>query len=299
MRSSLVLVLLASFSSCVAGNAAAGALLRPMRVPVIGAPDLPYENFSVTTKDGIALDGWLLASRGPARAVLVLVHGKDINRQHLVTAASRFVNEGIAVVAFDMRAHGRSSGEFVTYGAKEVFDLCQVMDVALGKWGRELPVVLVGESLGAAVALQTAAVDERVRVVVAGAAFADLTTVIDDHAPALLGAKGKAEAIEVAQSAAGFRVADISPERSARNIKVPTLLLHGSEDTYLPLKHSLRIYQALAGPKELVRLEGVDHISILLTEQAWKEIERFVHDALVKELELAKGGRRGPTLGEK
>ncbi len=277
-------------SGCVAGNAAAGALLLPMRVPVMGAPALAHADFSVTTNDGIALDGWLFTPAQPPTAVLVFVHGKDINRQHFVSAAQRFLEQGIAVVAFDQRAHGRSTGEYVTYGAKEVGDLRLVIDVALKKWGRELPVVLVGESLGAAVALQTAAVDQRVRAVVAGAAFADLTTVIDDHAPALLGKAGKQQAIDVAEKAAGFHVADISPERSARKITVPTLLLHGSEDTYLPLRHSLRIYDALSGPRELVRLEGVDHIGILLSDEAWRQIDRFVGKALEQEA-LARRSR--------
>lgn len=294
LRSSLVAALLLLTSGCVAGNAAAGALLLPMRVPVVGAPSLAHQDFSVTTRDGIALDGWLFSPVGAPRAVMVLVHGKDINRQHFVGAARRFVDEGLAVVAFDQRAHGRSTGEFVTYGAKEVGDLKLVIDVALKKWGRDLPVVVVGESLGAAVALQTAAVDPRVRVVVAGAAFADLTTVVNDHAPALLGAKGKAKAIETAEREADFHIADISPERSARRITVPTLLLHGSEDAYLPLRHSLRIYAALAGPKELVRLEGVDHLGVLLSELAWKQIDRFVGAALAQET-LARRARTPPT----
>ena len=277
-------------SGCVAGNVAAGALLLPMRVPVLGSPSLAHEDFSVTTSDGIALDGWLFAPVGPPRAVMVLVHGKDINRQHFVGAARRFVDEGVAVVAFDQRAHGRSTGEYVTYGAKEVGDLRLVIDVALEKWGRDLPVVLVGESLGAAVALQTAAVEPRVRAVVAGASFADLTTVVNDHAPAILGEQGKAKALEVAEREAHFHVADISPERAALHITVPTMLLHGSEDTYLPLRHSLRIYENLAGPKELVRLEGVDHIGILLSDQAWTQIDRFVGHALAQEAIVRQGG---------
>ena len=288
-------LLLLLSTGCVAGNAAAGALLLPMRVPVVGSPSLAHQSFSVTTRDGIALDGWFFSPPAPPRAVVVLVHGKDINRQHFVGAARRFVEQGLAVVAFDQRAHGRSTGEFVTYGAKEVSDLRLVIDTALAKWGRELPVVLVGESLGAAVALQTAAVEPRVRVVVAGAAFADLTTVIDDHAPAILGRKAKERAIEIAERAGEFHVADISPERAARSITVPTLLLHGSEDTYLPLRHSLRIYEGLAGPKELVRLEGVDHIGILLSDQAWKAIDRFVGEALEQELLVRVNRKNSPA----
>jgi alpha-beta hydrolase superfamily lysophospholipase len=276
----LICAALFALSGCVSGNLAAGSLIRPMRVPVVGSPSLAHEDFEVTTPDGIALDGWHFTPKQAPKGVLIFVHGKDINRQHFVGAAQRFVDEGFAVVAFDQRAHGRSTGEFVTYGAKEVGDLQLIIDVALAKWGRALPVVVVGESLGAAVALQTAAVDPRIRVVIAGAAFADLTTVVDDHAPRLLGAKGKADAVRAAQDAAHFVVADISPARAAQQITVPTLLLHGSEDQFLPLKHSLRIYEQLAGPKELVRLEGVDHIGILLSDAAWDQIDRFIAASL-------------------
>ena len=280
LRISVLCAALFATTGCVAGNAVAGSLVLPMRVPVIGAPSLAHDDFEVTTADGIALDGWQFSPAGAPRAVIVLVHGKDINRQHFVGAAKRFVEEGYAVVAYDQRAHGRSTGEFVTYGAKEVGDLQRVIDVALARWGRDLPVVVIGESLGAAVALQTAAVDPRIRAVAAGAAFADLTTVIDDHTPFFLSAAGKEKAVRVAETAGRFRVADISPERSARDIHVPTLLLHGSEDQFLPLKHSLRIYEALAGPRALVRLEGVDHIGVLLSAQAWNEIDGFVAAAL-------------------
>ena len=155
--------------------------------------------------------------------------------------------------------------------------------------------VLVGESLGAAVALQTAAVDPRVRVVVAGASFADLTTVIEDHAPSFLSLEARAKAIEVAERAADFHVADISPERSARSITVPTLLLHGSEDSYLPMRHSLRIYEGLAGPKRLLRLEGVDHIGILLSEAAWTAIDSFVNESLVQEALINRTSSLAPA----
>lgn len=257
-----------------------GALLRPMRVPILGAPSQAYEDFDVTTADGLVLKGWFFTPPMPPRAVVVFLHGKDINRGHFVSAVPRFLQEGMAVVAYDQRAHGQSGGEFVTYGAREVGDLRSVMNLALKKWGEELPVVLVGESLGAAVALQAAAVEPRVRAVVAGAAFADLTTVVNEHSPAILGSRNKAQAIATAEKAAGFRVGDISPERAALHITVPTLLLHGSEDVYIPLRHTLRIYENLAGPKELVRLEGVTHIGILLSDESWAHIHRFVHAVL-------------------
>lgn len=288
MRTLLTLTLL-TFTGCVHGNLVSGALVKPMRIPVIGEPSEPHESFEVTTTDGIALFGWRFAPTGAPRGVLVFVHGKDINRQHFVSAAQRFVKQGYAVVAYDQRAHGQSMGEYVTYGAREATDLSAVIDVSLARFGRELPVVVVGESLGAAVVLQAAAQDERIKLVVAGAPFADLKTVVQDKAPFFLSAKGREEAVALAEKEAQFVVADISPENSAKRISVPVLLLHGSEDAYLPMKHSLRIYEALSGPRRFVRLEGVGHQDILLTDAAWSEVESFVNARLEQSAEVVAG----------
>lgn len=292
MRSLLILSLVLLSTGCVHGNLVSGALVKPMRVPVIGEPAQPHESFEVTTSDGIALFGWRFVPAGAPRGVLVFVHGKDINRQHFVGAAQRFVNQGFAVVAYDQRAHGESTGEYVTYGAKEVADLRAVIDVSLVRFGRELPVVVVGESLGAAVVLQAAAQDERIALVVAGAPFADLQTVVADKAPAFLDERGRQRAISLAEEAAQFSIADISPARSAERITVPTLLLHGSEDAYLPMKHSLRIYEALAGPRRFVRLEGVGHVDILLSDAAWDEVDSFVNARLVPATAPVAGAAR-------
>jgi alpha-beta hydrolase superfamily lysophospholipase len=277
MHRLIVLAFFLVLPACVAGNPLAGALVRPMRVPVVGAPDGPHHTFQVTAADGVPLDAWLLTPVGEVRGLVAFVHGKDINRQHFLGPAKRFLEKGVAVVAHDQRAHGRSGGEFVTYGAKEVGDLRLVLDAALAKLAKPaLPVALVGESLGAAVVLQAAPEDARVRVVCAGAPFSDLATVIKEKAPGFVSADATAASVKAAETAAGFKVEDISPERAAARTTVPVLLLHGSEDNYLPLQHSMRFYAALAGPKELVRLEGVKHIDILLHDESWDAIERFL-----------------------
>jgi alpha-beta hydrolase superfamily lysophospholipase len=266
-------------TGCDLGHLVAGAIIHPLRVPVVGEPSEPYQTLSIATDDGLVLDGWLFPVRGP-RGLVVLVHGKDINRPHLAHEAGRFLRLGYAVLAFDQRAHGRSQGSVTTYGAKEVGDLQKALDVALGSPSLVshpgLPIFLVGESLGAAVSLQTAAVEPRVRGVVAGASFADLRTVVEERSPWFVSAQLRAEALQAAAEEGGFRVDDLSPERAAASIKVPVLLLHGSDDTYIPMRHSLRISKALKAPQRLLVLEGVGHVDVLLHDAVWVEIERFI-----------------------
>lgn len=267
-----VAVCLALWSACSPARVGAAAILRPLRIPILGKPTLAHRTVTVQTDDGLRLEGWLFSpADANAKGLVVLLHGKDINRQHFLGNAERLVKRGFAVLAYDHRAHGSSEGTFLTYGAREVPDLQRFLDAVEVR-----PVFLVGESLGAAVALQAAARDERVRGVAAGAPFSDLATIVDEHAPFFFSTDVRREAIAEAEQEAGFRIADISPARDAERITVPVLLLHGSEDTFIPLEHSLRIYQRLKSPRQLVKLPGVGHADILLHDESWRSIEAFL-----------------------
>jgi pimeloyl-ACP methyl ester carboxylesterase len=88
---------------------------------------------------------------------------------------------GFDVVAYDSRGHGQSDGDVCNYGFYEKRDLIQVIDsVPPG------PVVLIGSSLGGAVAIQGAAGSDRIAGVVAAEAFSDLRTIAIERAPRIL-----------------------------------------------------------------------------------------------------------------
>lgn len=267
-----LLVLLALSSGCA--TLGANALTKPMRVPIIGSTSLPHREVSWKTADELTLRGWVFEPEGAPRGLVVLVHGKDINRQHFSGEAARFTKRGYQVLAFDQRAHGASEGTRTTFGFHEVDDLKRGIDL-LGA----TRVVLIGESLGAAVALQTAARDSRVVGVVAGASFSDLSTIAAEHRPFFFNDATFAEATKLAESESGFHVADISPARDAANISAPVLLLHGTRDTFIDPAHSKRI---LANVKNgsVVWLDGVGHIDVLVHAESWDRIERWLNEKI-------------------
>ncbi len=266
-------VLAIAIGACSPSRIGAAMLLTPLRVPLYATPSAPHENIEIKSADGLRLEGWLFRPEGKARGLVVLIHGKDINRSHFIEAAEAFTARGYAVLAYDQRAHGRSEGQYVTYGAKEVDDLRRFLDAL-----RLKPVVLIGESLGAAVALQAAARDDRIRAVVAGASFSDLPTIVREKSPLLFSSEVRSNAVALAEKEGGFRVEDISPVRDAANIHVPALILVGLGDTYIAPTHSMRIYAALAGPKRLIRFDGVGHVDILTHSEAWTAIHNFVSE---------------------
>jgi pimeloyl-ACP methyl ester carboxylesterase len=199
------------------------------------------------------------------------LHGSADNRDSGNWIAERLVPKGYDVLAYDGRAHGESTGDFCTYGVLEKQDLSRVLD----QLGIQR-VLLVGASLGAAVALQAAPDDPRVIGVVAASTFSDLETIARDRAPPTMREAQIREAFDLAGKQASFRVSDASPVGAASRITVPVLIVHGAEDRETSPEHSRRVYEALAGPKTLRIVESAGHNGVLSI--IWPEVDRWIDE---------------------
>lgn len=251
----------------------AGGILHPIR-RLVTAPT-PRSCDEVTFRSGeIALKGWHCAATGLRRGVIVYLHGIADNRQSASGIIDRFGRRGFDVVAYDSRAHGSSGGEACTYGVLERVDLSRVLDQL-----RPAPVVVIGTSLGGAVAVQAAAEDSRITAVVAAETFSDLRTVVEERAPFFFTRRAVARALERAGRDGHFDVDAASPVAAAKRIQIPVFLIHGADDVETPPDHSRRIFTALTGPKRLAIVPGASH-NRSLHGNIWLEIERWVNDAV-------------------
>ena len=223
------------------------------------------------------MNGWRCRPAGEPRATLVFLHGIGDNRLSVAGAIDRFTMRGLEVVAYDSRAQGVSTGDVCTYGSWEKRDLAKVLDAVDAR-----AVVLFGTSLGAAVALQEAADDRRVIGVVAAEVFSDLRTVARERAPRLLTAGMIRRAFSIAESQGAFRVDDVSPVAAARRITAPVLLIHGAADNQTAPAHSQRVLAALAGPKELLMVNGAGHNQSLRSASTWNRIDAWIERVLMK-----------------
>ena len=251
----------------------AGALLHPLRRHVDA---LPPEGCSETAFSGagINLAGWKCRASGYRRGTLIYLHGAADNRVSSVAAIQRFRPLGFDVVAYDSRAHGDSGGDICTYGFFEKQDLRRVLDATDAG-----PIVLMGGSLGAAVAIQSAVDNPRVSAVVAAETFSDLRTIATERAPFFFTRGTIAQAFEVAERQGDFDVDAVSPVVAAARIDVPVLVIHGDADRETPPDHARRVFEALHGPKRLIMVPGAQHNGSLRPE-IWDQIERWVLDAL-------------------
>jgi pimeloyl-ACP methyl ester carboxylesterase len=252
---------------------AAGGLLHPAR-RVTSQPAPPPCVDAQFAGAGVTLRGWTCASTSPRRGTIVYLHGIADNRGSAAGVVQRFLPRGFDVVAYDSRAHGDSEGDACTYGFFEKQDLRRVVDTLPPG-----PVVLIGTSLGAAVALQEAADDPRISAVVAAETFSDLRTVATERAPSFLRQRTIDRAFALAERRASFRVDDVHPQNAARRITAPVLVIHGAQDRETPPAHSERVYAALSGPKRLLLVPGAGHNGSLRSD-VWEQIDRWIQSTI-------------------
>lgn len=252
----------------------AAGLLHPTRRQTIA--DRPAQCDDETfAGDAVHLRGWRCRATGTRLGTLVYLHGIADNRSSAVGVVDRFGRRGFDVLAYDSRAHGTSDGDACTFGFFEKNDLHRVLDTV-----KEGPIVLLGTSLGAAVALQEAASDPRVTTVVAAETFSDLRTIATERAPFVFTSRAISRAFLLAEAEAHFRVDEVSPVRAASAIAIPVLLIHGAADTDTPPDHSKRVLAALHTRKRLILVPGGRHNESLRSAAVWQEIDRWIDEVV-------------------
>lgn len=197
----------------------------------------------------------------PARATIFVLHGIGDHKEDLQGWADQLTAAGYRVVLVDSRGHGRSTGQWLTYGVQESRDLSRLVD-ALAIPG---PIGVMGISYGAATAIEWAGAEPRVKAAVAVAPFASLRDVVPLYVPHSVPLIGRflprwliTRVIDRAGHIAGFDPDAASPKDAAGHTKAPLLLVHGDRDVNVPLWNSALIV-AHAPTAKLVALAGEDH----------------------------------------
>ncbi|MBI5610234.1 MAG: alpha/beta fold hydrolase [Deltaproteobacteria bacterium] len=147
------------------------------------------EPLRLRADDGVELGAWWHAGATGQPAV-VLLHGNGGSRSRLIGTQILLQDQGLSVLSLTLRGHGDSGGEQNDIGFSAQRDVAAAV-----RWLREhrpgQPIVLFGQSLGAAAAVFAAG---RPDVAVSGlwleCPYRDLATAVDDrlrlHLPALL-----------------------------------------------------------------------------------------------------------------
>jgi pimeloyl-ACP methyl ester carboxylesterase len=190
-------------------------------------------------------------SGGPA---VVLLHGWGRSRIDMLSRLAPFLEVAERVLLVDLRGHGDATGR-TTLGDGDEADIAELL--------RRLPagpVVLVGHSLGAVVALRTAASEpDRVAGVIAIAPYDTFETPLRMR----LAARELPSGLTVRLAVGVLRLLGVrrtSGLAAARAVRCPLLVLQGGRDRISPPAEAAAIAEAGRGRLEtFLDAEHADH----------------------------------------
>ncbi len=227
------------------------------------------ERLSATSADGTRISAWIVRGQdGDAKGTAVLLHDLGGSKADLLPLAQRVSEAGYDALLVDLRAHGASGGQYVTYGVNEVQDVRAAVDAALSRGLVAGPFYVIGHGLGAATAIEYAAASPRSRGVIAVAPFSDLRSLARYHA-ATVDPEQVERTVNQAAAAAGFDPAAASPAIAATGLRVPLIVVHGKNDMTVPYSQGLLIAERAGGPRKLYAFEKAGHEDVLVGREDW------------------------------
>lgn len=238
--------------------------LAPLRIAETRTPadlGLAFREVRIATANGRTLFGWFLPAVGAAPApAVVLLHGWGGNVETLLPLAPPLQQAGFALLLVDARCHGRSDQDSFASMPRFAEDLEHAVD-----WLQQQDsvdpgrVAVLGHSVGAGAALLAASRRADIAAAVSVAAFAHPREVMrrllaSKHIPYL---PFGWYILRYVQYVIGHRFDDIAPLTTIGRVRCPTLLIHGAEDTTVPVAEAQAIYAARGdGPVELKIVPG-------------------------------------------
>lgn len=229
------------------------------------------------TLDGLHLAGTLVTPGKAADRAVVLVHGAGVDREEggfFTRLADRLGQAGVASLRFDLRGHGQSDGrqDEVTLSAH-----LNDIRVALGhaREGTGAGTVnLLGASFGGGLCAYYAAKqpDELTRLVLLNpqlnykARYVDQkphwsNDYLDDEAAQALSEHGYLSHRPGVKHGRALlnEVFWLQPHAVLGEITSPTLMVHGTEDTFISIESSRMAVQQLQVEHRLVEVDGAQH----------------------------------------
>jgi uncharacterized protein len=214
-------------------------LYRPdtERPPLAGLATLGVREVALHTSDGLALLSWYLPPQGVSpngeRPVIAYFHGNGGYLAHRAERVQRFAREGYGLLMVEYRGYGGNPGTPSEEGFYRDAAAAMAFLADSGIDPRRL--VLYGESLGSAVAVQVAA-EREVAAVVLESPFTSVAATAQYHYPYV--------------PAALLVIDRFDTLSRIGRVGAPVLMLHGGHDTIVPARFGEELYAAAPEPKE-------------------------------------------------
>lgn len=228
----------------------------------------PHEDVYQTAFDGLKLHAAYfppINENSTKKRVVICFHGyTSQGLKDFIGLTDYYFKNGYAMLHPDARAHGDSEGKYIGFGCLDRKDALGWVNWVIEKCGEDVEIILHGISMGGATVLMASGLElpPQVKGIVSDCAFTSPKEVFTHvlktmyHIPSFPIMQG-AELMN--KKLAGYGMDECNAKREVAKAKVPILFVHGSKDTFVPVKMCHEIYDCCASPKKKLIIEGAAH----------------------------------------
>ena len=231
------------------------------------APDKPNyldESWTIISRDGLKLNATHFSPDSPGHHWAILVHGYGRDQRYAWDYAVPYLAQGYNVLTPDLRASGTSEGIYLTMGARESDDILLWIEEIL-KVDPKAKIVLHGVSMGAATVLMAAGKSQspHLLAVIEDCGYTSAFVMFTMQLKIIFGLPGFPimNCVDiVSHFKTGVAISEAAPVLYVRNIDVPILFIHGTDDKLVPYYMMQELYDLCHAPiKEQFSVEGAGH----------------------------------------
>lgn len=204
-------------------------------------------------RDGSYLRGWVFLNDESDRIILVHPGNSGDIPGHL-DFIKLLLESGASVFFYEPRGFGHSGGSpsiaHILEDGEDAFD-CVIKKLGFGAGD----IVVMGVSLGCAVAAHVAKKKNAAKLIMQSG-FSSLAKIARENVPLL----------RIYPSFL-FPRKKLDNEAAAKRLNMPVLFLHGLKDSVIAPYHTLQVYAAVKGRKDLVLLKNSDHTNVAASDR--------------------------------
>jgi len=231
--------------------------------------ELPYSSLFMEGDKNIKLHARLFEAPVKTHKYILLNHGNSCVYTGMLKYISVLRELGINVLAPDHRGRGESGGALNSFGYYEYRDSLKWLD-KLFELDPAAQVAVMGESMGGAISLMMGAQDDRIKLVIEDCGFYNaydsVRFILIKKLGRLLGEMLMPLVNLFLYLASGARLRRMDAAHAAAKMSMPLLVIHGREDTKVPVYNAFIIHKANPSG-ELEIFERAEHANCIGSER--------------------------------
>lgn len=240
------------------------------------------ETVTVTSLDGIPLVGHFIPSENPKRVIIAMHGWRSSWTKDFGTMSDFWEANDCSVLYAEQRGQNNSGGDYMGFGLTERYDVLNWINWVTERCGSKLPIYLAGVSMGATTVLMAAGLNlpSNVHGIAGDCGFTSPQAIwkhVANKNLHLVYGLRSVMADTMFKERLQMATNDYSTVEALKNSKTPILLVHGTEDHFVPVEMTYENYVACAAPKKLFIVPGADHgMSYYTDKQGYeKTIKEF------------------------